>query len=355
MKTRRSARSTQPTLVNDRGGAVYVEFLLAFIPLFLLFLGMVQMGLLYACDLVVRHASVSAARAAMVVLDDVPTRYDGELRRAFGEDGLPQDTLPRRFVDDVLGERADRTRPPSIDSQRFAAIHAAASIPLLPFAPAAHLIWRAPNDESVFRAIGNIPEARSAFGVLYNEAGLSVTFPTSPGESDYRVEWGAPDDSGVVDPDEGRAVTARVTYLFHCAVPLANRLLCEDLLTLDYGRDRGRVGELSAALARGDLSYAAFQEELAALRNSSDRLTRWSSRTQELQDSDLLAAMAGLSPLFGGPSPRFMPIQREATMPLQAANYRYHDADDGEGWDQETGAWDGDDGLDEPWIDPGGE
>src|SRR6185436_6787073 len=64
-------------LLRDQRGAAYVEFLLAFIPLFIMFLGMVQMALMYAGDLVVRHAATTAARAAVVVLPDDPQYYGG--------------------------------------------------------------------------------------------------------------------------------------------------------------------------------------------------------------------------------------------------------------------------------------
>ncbi len=344
-KHRSSGRASKSrTLVRDRGGAVYVEFLLAFIPLFFLFLGMVQMGLVYACDLVVRHAAVTAARAAAVVIDDNPERYDGDTRRIFESDGEQRDTVVRSVIEAILGGGGGRSRPPRIDSERYSDIHSAASMPLLPFAPPINMIWSSPNDENVLNAIGTMPEGRAAFGLVYNEAGLALSFPASPTERDeFRSEWGEPNDEGVVDEEEGRQVTARVTYLFHCAVPLANRLMCEDLFAIAYGVDAGRVAQITNAFIRGDLTFSEFQEELNGLRSSRDRLNRWQPRTEELQGSggevgiDLLGAMAGISAVFGGPAPRFLPIQREATMPLQAANYCYYEADDdSDCWEQET-------------------
>src|SRR5690606_6628936 len=50
--------------IASREGAAYVEFLLAFMPLFVLFLGIVQVSLLFAADLVVKHAAYRATRAA---------------------------------------------------------------------------------------------------------------------------------------------------------------------------------------------------------------------------------------------------------------------------------------------------
>lgn len=329
------------TLLRDRGGAVYVEFLLAFVPLFFLFLGMIQMAMAYACDLVVRHAAVTAARAAAVVIDDNPNRYDGDARRRFETDGNQRDTVIRTLLETVLHTGSARSRPPRIDSERYGDIHSAASLPLLPFAPPISMIWRSPADENVLNAIGTFPEGRAAFGLVYNEVGLAVSFPNNPGERDFRSEWGRPNDEGVVGEDDGRAVTARVTYLFHCAVPLANRLMCEDLLSIGYGPTAGAAAQLAAAFARGDISWADLQEELNGLRMSRERLERWEPRSEELQGAggeagfDLLAAMSGISAIFGGPQPRFLPIQREATLPLQAANYCYRDESGGDCWEQE--------------------
>jgi Flp pilus assembly protein TadG len=61
----------------DRSGAVYVEFLIAFLPLFIFFSALAQMGMLQIADLVTKHAAVTAARAAVVVLTDDPARYEG--------------------------------------------------------------------------------------------------------------------------------------------------------------------------------------------------------------------------------------------------------------------------------------
>ena len=45
------------SLRSDTRGATYVEFLIAFIPVFLLFLGLIQAGLLYTATLVVTHSA----------------------------------------------------------------------------------------------------------------------------------------------------------------------------------------------------------------------------------------------------------------------------------------------------------
>jgi hypothetical protein len=64
---------------GERGteGAIYVEFLLAFMPLFVLFLGIVQLFDLDVTWIIANHAAQLAARTAVVVLPDDPSYYDG--------------------------------------------------------------------------------------------------------------------------------------------------------------------------------------------------------------------------------------------------------------------------------------
>lgn len=63
--------------LRDTRGAVYVEFLLTFVPLLLFFGALLQLALLAVGGLMVEHAAVVAARAAVVVLPDDPSFYDG--------------------------------------------------------------------------------------------------------------------------------------------------------------------------------------------------------------------------------------------------------------------------------------
>jgi hypothetical protein len=50
---------TPDTLRRNTSGAVYVEFLVAFIPFFVMVLGMIQEALMYSAHLVVQHAAAS--------------------------------------------------------------------------------------------------------------------------------------------------------------------------------------------------------------------------------------------------------------------------------------------------------
>jgi hypothetical protein len=57
-------------------GAVYVEFLIAFLPVLIFFLCLVQLVLLFSYRLIVEHAATNCARAAAVVVGDLPKTYD---------------------------------------------------------------------------------------------------------------------------------------------------------------------------------------------------------------------------------------------------------------------------------------
>lgn len=69
-------------LAGDQRGAVFVEFLIAFLPVFVFFLCMLQLSMLFAAKLMVDHSAVAGARAAAVVFGDEPARYgdsDGDV------------------------------------------------------------------------------------------------------------------------------------------------------------------------------------------------------------------------------------------------------------------------------------
>jgi hypothetical protein len=68
----------RPNTIDDARGAVFVEFLIAFMPVYVFFLCLIQLSLLFSVKLVTEHAAVNAARAAAVVIGDEPRRYGGE-------------------------------------------------------------------------------------------------------------------------------------------------------------------------------------------------------------------------------------------------------------------------------------
>jgi hypothetical protein len=68
-----------PRMPSRTDGAVFVEFLIAFLPVLTMFLCMLQLALLFAVRLVVEHAAVNAARTAAVVIGDDAQSYKGSI------------------------------------------------------------------------------------------------------------------------------------------------------------------------------------------------------------------------------------------------------------------------------------
>jgi hypothetical protein len=63
-------------LRDDTRGAVYVEFLIAFMPVFVFFLCLLQLALLFSAKLLVEHSATEGARAAAVVFGDEAGPYN---------------------------------------------------------------------------------------------------------------------------------------------------------------------------------------------------------------------------------------------------------------------------------------
>lgn len=297
------------TLHRDTEGATYVEFLLAFIPVFTLFLGMLQAALLYGANLVVTHSATAAARSAVVVLPDDPRLYDGEPVNVIdytGTGGATGDAVSV-FLDGLgLGGGALPPATGSSGSARLNAIRSAASIPLLSVAPSFEQLV---GDPEVYKAVGGNPGSRAITGAaLYNRAAVAVTFPTAPGANRFRTRFGRDED-----------VTVRVTYLFHCGVPVASWYMCDDYLSLRTGIPRAALQELAARAGSG----SATPEEVAALvrrvRQSRERLGRAAPGMDELAQAEApwLGYLTALT------SSRFVVIRAEATMRNQGADYDY--------------------------------
>ncbi len=321
-------------LQRDTRGAVYVEFLLAFIPLFFMFLGMIQMGMLYGASLVVQHSSNVAARAAMVVMDDDPRQYDGATRRQVDTSASGASSFINSaggFIAGIFGSGGGTAS--WTGGARLQAVEFAAGMPLLPLSPSAVSLIRTGQTETVRAALGvpggvDSAEARVAWGLVYNRMALAVTFASTPGQSAHATSFPRPTAEG-----NGGPVTARVTYLYNCQVPLANRLMCDDLFFIRTGIPAGAVAGLIGSFSRGELTFDQLQAALADYQQRNARRDRWQSRLDELGNRvDVLSAISGLSTVLGGPTPRFVPITAEATMPMQSANYCYQGQSGGDCW-----------------------
>jgi len=296
------------------------------------------MGLLYGGSLVVQHSANVAARAAMVVMDDDPQYYDNAARRQLDTNATGMSSFVQRaggLIGRFFGTSSGG--PQWTGGPRLQAIEFAAGMPLLPLSPSAASIIRLPQDESVRGALGmdgiDSPEARVAWGLIYNSMAMRVTFPNAGGSSSsYATSFPAPSETG----DAGQVI-ARVTYLYNCQIPLANRLMCEDLVYMRTGIDAGAIAGLTQAFIAGDLTLQQFQDAMASMQARSQRRTRWTPRINELGNAlNVLTLASGVSQVLGGPVPRFVPITAEASMPFQAANYRYHGGSDSTGWEQQA-------------------
>ncbi len=76
MTPRHRRQPPRPRLRDDTRGAVYVEFLIAFMPVFVFFLCLLQLALLFSAKLLVEHSATEGARAAAVVFGDEPGPYN---------------------------------------------------------------------------------------------------------------------------------------------------------------------------------------------------------------------------------------------------------------------------------------
>jgi hypothetical protein len=247
-------------VLEDDRGAVYVEFLLVFMPVFLFFLAVVELGFVYAGKLVVQHAATRAARAAAVILDDDPARYRGEPRGQLDLAGSAGTPSPIEAF--MSGVGLDGAGGDGAGGARFRDIRAAASVPLLASAPSAAQLQD--PERSIASAIGQGSDRAGQGARRYNRAAMAVTFPTAPGATTFRSTFGTDD-----------LVTVRVTYLLHCAVPLVPQLMCD---------------------SPGRLRSALLPEEQAQL------------------DLTFLSSLPGA---------RFLVLRGEATLRNQGAGYLY--------------------------------
>ena len=308
---------------TETQGAVYVEFLLSFIPLFTFFLGMIQVAMLYSAQLVVQQAAITATRAAAVVLDDNPERYDDQTRLSVedrGGSGGEESGLPSLFPGGGGGGSM-----PSLGSdtagRRYSSIRYAAMIPLITITPAPGAVF---GGERLSTAIGSDPEARAVMALVYTRAMTSITFPSEPHGDSLRTSWNSPDENG-----QAGSVTARVTYVYMCPVPIANRLLCEDGVSLFAGNSSlALVDSFTRMMNDGTLTMAEV-DSLSREQDIHDRhFSEWQPMMDEMEAGDgpgfsAAAAVTAATLATNGSPARFRPLQAEATLPVHAANYCY--------------------------------
>lgn len=198
-----------------------MEFLAVIGPFLVLFFGLTQIGLSYGAHLMVSCAASKAARAAIAILPDdfEGADYAGDPLNQIGGGGD--------------GLEAYRSAP---EGGRLAAIRNAARLVLSPISASL-----SPHGSSSMADALRGPGIASILADLsgLKGGGTAVTFPD--GSGGYRTSF---DPTGMV--------TAKVTFLYKCSVPIADVLLCKrfDDLPPRVQAELGSSGDSIPTLAR---------------------------------------------------------------------------------------------------------
>lgn len=222
----------------DECGAVYVEFLVAFIPLFLLFLGICQLVLAEAARVVVSHAAVAAVRSAIVVLEDPRGDEYDDAPLGNLSDGRPSShgfsSLNSLLGDGDLGwlatDFSSSIQPrPRQKGARMAPIQLAAYVPLLTLAP--DLSSLSASTPTLERSVSSRSLSEFGSAIAYTKAAAAVTVHSSEADAGLANE-----------PMSAKGnVTVRVTYLHRCSVPVVRVLMCNTLSRLLQSDSNNRV------------------------------------------------------------------------------------------------------------------
>jgi hypothetical protein len=239
--------------------------------------------------LVVQHAALCGARAAIVVLEDGPKDY-ADAPRGNLKDGEPLDfnlagVLASLGLDDVrlpslFGNKTD-DRSEEQRGARMVSIRAAATMPLLLAAPNESTVTIGGNDS----VAGSLPSdfiARLPFSLEYTSMAAAITVHTATNTEELasvKIPRNAP-------------ITVRVTYLMPCGIPVARALMCQTLASLlKSSTDSPSVG-------------SAFGSEESVLA----RRLRHAQGVQALKHSV-------------SPTARFIVLTAQTTLPNQGAGY----------------------------------
>lgn len=335
-----SSKHPLQRLMTHTTGAIYVEFLMVFFPIFLIFLTLIQLSLMDVAQMVLEHAAFRGARAASVVLDDDPKHYDGSARLCLAGEGASEDeSFFTQFSDflrtntpsgssdseddsfwshaSTIGEQWVSGESPDelqgfasayrTGNPRLQAIRTAVYTPLLTVAPEPAQFL---HPQTIERAIGTSPLTRILGGLLYNLGAVAVTFPVEPGSDEFKIAFEA-DDS----------VTVRTTYLYYCGVPLVSALMCNGLLELLTGVPIATLLHTAKQVQEGNFSVQDLQRWNDELQKDYTRLRGSKKGISELAaaESPILQVLASIT------NAKFKVLRAEATLPIHSAAYRYKD------------------------------
>lgn len=282
-------------VARDARGIVYVEFVFAFMPLLVMFLSICQLAFLTMGRLVVQHAALCGARAAIVVLEDDPTKYAnaargnlndgdpsvGDLDGILASVGLGGVTSALRDagVADIGAKTDDRSGEQR--GARMVSIRAATTMPLLLLAPNESAVAVGGTDS----VAGSLPGdfvSRLPFSLAYTSVASVITVHTA---SDT-------EELAVVNIPRTAPITVRVTYLMPCGMPLARMLMCQPLAKL-----------LKSSTDSPNVRAALSSEESVFARR--------------LRHAQGVGALKDLV----SPSARFIVLTAQTTLPNQGAAY----------------------------------
>ncbi len=261
----------KPPKRSGQRGVVYVEFLISFFPVFLIFLSVCQLSLMTSAKIVVGQAANQGARSAVVVLEEDPVDFDGSKRGGLS-DGEPNPDESIEALLDALGQNEAIQTPESPGGPQ----HGARMVPIRT-AAYAPLIALSPHDRAWLEG-GSVRDGVSSgfveslrFALQYTRAATSISIHDSPNSETLArdpVPW-------------GEDITLRVTYLFQCSIPLVRSILCK-------------------------------------------ALSHWVPPADSDEDEPHLLAQSELPDTLSEIAPesaRFLPIVSEVTLPLQSAGY----------------------------------
>jgi len=348
-----AASGCRSGVTYDGRGVVMAEFLMAMLPIMLAFLGFTQFCFAGIAKLAVRHAAALVTRAAVVVIEEgkgLPgigdDMYSGLLPGALevekpqkGGTGSGSASNSQTQVSQLSGAnnnssstKGGRTMDVAGSAERHESrikmIRTAAYWPLLAVSPSLFddgvQIGQSVERGDIFQklkvrtAIGRATPDRAFGALLYNMGAVAVTFPKAPGLQDYT--------DGHFQGDE--LITARVTYLFRCQVPLASLLMCASGWSLLFGDAwldplamRSIVKMVGDPPSKAeDLPEwsARWKQEKAVHDRQQQRVAAFKGREKEFEQVEWPFM---LDVLLAMPGTRYMVLSAEAQLPLQGARY----------------------------------
>lgn len=260
----------------DERGVVYVEFLMSFFPVFLIFLSVCQLSLLTSASIVVGQAANQGARSAIVIVEDAPEHFDDAPRGSLSAGKAnPEEAIESLLTALGNDDATDAPSPPEGPQHgaRMTPIRTAAYAPLLALSPHDRAWVEGGSLRDGVRSgfIENL-----GFALRYTRAATSISVHDYP-ESDWLAQEPLHQDANL---------TLRVTYLFQCSIPIIRSILCSPLEHWIPATDEDEDEDEDD------------QTDLLAQSEAPGELTRIASE-----------------------SSRFMLIVKEVTLPIQGAKY----------------------------------